>query len=168
MRKLACNLIVALFALLPFSVIAQESSLLWKISGNGLEQDSYLFGTIHLLCQNDLEITESMKTALSNSNKLVLELDYDDPSMPIEIQKWAMLEDGKKISDFVSEEDYTMLSEFFQSNIGMPLDNLASMKPFLLMSLVIPAAMECPPGSYEPGRTSSRRTGPSSSRSLPR
>jgi uncharacterized protein YbaP (TraB family) len=28
-----------------------EKSLLWKISGNGLNKPSYLFGTIHLTCE---------------------------------------------------------------------------------------------------------------------
>ena len=32
-----------------------EKSLLWRISGNGLQQESYLFGTIHMTCDATLE-----------------------------------------------------------------------------------------------------------------
>ena len=32
-----------------------EKSLLWKISGNGLKYDSYLFGTIHVSCDASLD-----------------------------------------------------------------------------------------------------------------
>ncbi|MEO6356579.1 MAG: hypothetical protein ABIU77_05530, partial [Ferruginibacter sp.] len=30
-----------------------DNSLLWQVSGNGLQQPSYLFGTFHLMCKND-------------------------------------------------------------------------------------------------------------------
>ena len=32
-----------------------EKSLLWKISGNGLKQPSYLYGTIHITCDATLD-----------------------------------------------------------------------------------------------------------------
>ena len=140
-------LLALMFGMLQAS--AQDQSLLWKISGNGLEKDSYIFGTIHLLCQDDLNITPAIQNALDDSEQVVLELDFDDPSMTAKIQQMAMLSEGQNIKDLVTEEEYTTLSEFFQQNIGMPLDNLSMMKPFLLMSMIIPSALECMPGSYE-------------------
>jgi uncharacterized protein YbaP (TraB family) len=128
---------------------AQDQSLLWKISGNGLEKDSYIFGTIHLLCQDDLDITPTIQEALGNTEQVVLELDFDDPSMMSKLQQLAMLSDGENIRDLVTEEEYASLNTFFQETLGMPLDNLSMMKPFLLMSMIIPSALECMPGSYE-------------------
>jgi uncharacterized protein YbaP (TraB family) len=128
---------------------AQESSLLWEISGNGLEKESYIFGTIHLLCQDDVNITPDIQQALDNSDQIVLELDFDDPTMTAKIQQLAMLSDGQNLKDLLTEEEYSLLNEFFQENIGMPLDNMSMLKPFLLMSMIIPSALECAPGSYE-------------------
>ena len=38
-----------LFLMIAQGIIAQEeNSLLWEISGNGLEESSYLYGTMHV------------------------------------------------------------------------------------------------------------------------
>ncbi len=142
------TLLIALtFSILQVS--AQDESLLWKISGNGLEHDSYIFGTIHLLCQDDINITPAIREAINHSEQVVLELDFDDPSMMSKLQQMAMLSDGETLRDLVSEEEYEVLNAFFQEKLGMPLDNMSMMKPFLLMSMIIPSALECMPGSYE-------------------
>ena len=68
--------IATLVAILPLclSVKAQDTdALLWQISSNGLSQPSYLFGTIHLMCPDDIQVTDAMKKALENTDQLVLE-----------------------------------------------------------------------------------------------
>ena len=50
MKKLA---LLFMSLLVSFSMLYAQNngnSLLWKISGNGLEQSSYVYGTFHLLC----------------------------------------------------------------------------------------------------------------------
>lgn len=63
-----------------------ENSLLWEISGNGLETSSYLFGTIHVMCPDELELTEKVSSALDDAERIVLELDMDDPSFMTDMQ----------------------------------------------------------------------------------
>src|SRR5262245_25357980 len=60
------------------SVEAAKSSLLWKISGNGLEKPSYLFGTIHMLCQEDAILSDSLKKAIRQSDNVYLEVQMDN------------------------------------------------------------------------------------------
>ena len=36
---------------------ADDNTLLWEISGNGLSAPSYLFGTFHLLCKEDINFS---------------------------------------------------------------------------------------------------------------
>jgi uncharacterized protein YbaP (TraB family) len=43
-----------------------HNSLLWQVSGNGLKQASYLFGTFHLLCKEDIHFSNQLKTAVAN------------------------------------------------------------------------------------------------------
>mgnify|MGYP003349318883 CR=1 FL=1 len=42
----------------------KDNALLWEISGNGLQQPSYLFGTIHMVCKEDFQLSESVKQKL--------------------------------------------------------------------------------------------------------
>lgn len=70
------RLFVLIFAIFFFSAVsAQQNSLVWKVSGNGLKKDSYLFGTIHLACQEDFKMNEKAKATLSKVDQLVFELD---------------------------------------------------------------------------------------------
>ena len=42
------------------SDLVLENSLLWEISGNGLQENSYLFGTIHLIDEEDFFYPEKL------------------------------------------------------------------------------------------------------------
>ena len=50
MKRILSLSIVALLSLFATHAQKLENSTLWKIEGNGLEQPSYLFGTIHITC----------------------------------------------------------------------------------------------------------------------
>ncbi len=128
----------------------KEKSLLWSISGNGLEKTSYILGTIHLICPDDYFWTEKMQEAFEASEKVAFELDMDDPALSAQVQSGLVLKDGKKLKDFFTDEEYKKLSDFSQENLGMPLDLLQSYKPFALMSLISMKSVSCMiPESYE-------------------
>jgi len=126
-----------------------ENSLLWKISGKGLKQPSYLFGTIHLMCPQDIKITETMQAAITACDQMVLELDMDDPGIMREMMATSQMQDGTTIRSLLSEEDYQLLEDFLMDSLGMPLPAMASMKPMLLSTVVMLPVLECQPGSYE-------------------
>lgn len=129
--------------------IAQETnkSLLWKISGNGLEQPSYIFGTIHITC--DATLDNTVKTALDNTSLLVLEIDMDHPELQSKMMQEMYMKNGKTIKDFVSEEDYQLLSSFIKTQTGMPLEVLGNIKPFFLSAMLYPKLLQCPIQSFE-------------------
>lgn len=58
--------------------IPLAKSLLWEISGNGLTRPSYLFGTIHMICEDDYLWTPYMQRALEQTDELVLEIDMNE------------------------------------------------------------------------------------------
>ena len=65
MKRISAILIVSLISnFRPLKKIT-EQHLLWKISGNGLKNPSYLFGTIHMLCADDAVLSDSLKKAIS-------------------------------------------------------------------------------------------------------
>lgn len=124
-----------------------EKSLLWEISGNGLEKSSFLFGTIHMTC--DASLDENILKAMDDTTLLVLELDMDDSNMQMEMLKGVYMKDGKTIKNLVSEEDYAILSTFIHEQLGMPLDMLGNMKPFFLTAMFYPKLLNCPIQSFE-------------------
>ncbi|MBS7321171.1 MAG: TraB/GumN family protein, partial [Myroides sp.] len=60
MKKLVKSIAICALTLVSFTIFAQDNkSLLWEISGKGLEKPSYVFGTIHMICQEDYIMTET-------------------------------------------------------------------------------------------------------------
>ena len=75
-------LLFPMLILFVFTVSAQNAektgSLLWKISGNGLAQPSYIFGTHHLFPVSFLDSVAGAKEAFALSGQMVGELVVQD------------------------------------------------------------------------------------------
>ena len=100
---------------------ANENSLLWEISGNGLSRPSYVYGTLHMMCESDFTIKEKVKKAFDKSTKLALELDFDEPSEVKAMQEMSVSKVA--LSTLLTPEDYkklekkTVIVEEFQDNV---------------------------------------------------
>jgi len=124
-----------------------EKSLLWKISGNGLNKPSYLFGTIHLTCDTSLDA--NTLNALEATEQLYLELDMDDKSIQMQMMKLMMMKDGAKLSTLLSPEDFKILDEFMKKNLNMSVKMFDSFKPFMISSMLFPKMLDCKSKSVE-------------------
>ncbi len=120
-----------------------NNTLLWEVSGNGLKSASYLFGTFHLMCKDDIHLSEQLKTAMSNSELLYLEMDMDDPSILLGGFMMMNMKEGKKLEDLYSPEDYEKLNVFFKDTLHMPVTMLQRTKPFFLAAMLYPKMMPC-------------------------
>ena len=120
-----------------------DNSLLWQISGNGLQKPSYLFGTFHLMCKDDVQFSDQLKTAVANSATVYMELDMDDPALMLSGMMMMTMKGGKKLTDFYSKEEYKKIEIFFKDSLSAPLSFLQTMKPFMLVALLYPKMMPC-------------------------
>jgi uncharacterized protein YbaP (TraB family)/uncharacterized protein YrzB (UPF0473 family) len=73
MKKIT-TLVLLLFSLLCFSQ-QKYQSLLWKITGNGLEKPSYLYGTMHVSKKVAFRLDDVFYKALNESDCIALESD---------------------------------------------------------------------------------------------
>lgn len=142
---------LALFALLcAFTATAQPtSSLLWRVEGPDLVAPSYLFGTVHLLCKDDLVLGEGMVKAFEEVDKLVLELDMDDPGMFLSMQQSMTMAGDSLLSDLLDSARYAWLNQYFLDSVGMGLEAIGRFKPFMVQTFLYPSLMGCKPVSYE-------------------
>jgi uncharacterized protein YbaP (TraB family) len=147
MKYMPSLLIFAFLSTFLINAQQLENSTLWKISGNGLEKSSYLFGTIHITC--DATLDQDVKKALDETTQLVLELDMDDPSMPTKLMTGMYMKDGKTLKDFVSTEDFVAIDSLFINQAGMSINMMQNIKPFFLSSMLYPKMIDCPMESFE-------------------
>lgn len=117
-----------------------EKSLLWKISGNGLKYNSYLFGTIHVSC--DASLDDSTIKALKTTEQLFLEIDMNKP-IEMEMMKYITMKNENKISKLLNSEDFNLVDEFLNKKMKMSLKFFDSYKPFMIATMLYPSILEC-------------------------
>lgn len=126
-----------------------QNALLWQISGKGLKKPSYLYGTIHAICPEQLVISQLLKDKVGQTEQLTLELDMDDPNMMGQFMASAKLPEGQSLKALFSEGQYKLLAAYFADNFGVDLAYLDSMKPFILQTMILSKLTDCTPESYE-------------------
>lgn len=131
---------------------AQEHGLFYKISGKDLKQPSYIYGTIHIICPNEMFGMEKLNGYLEQTQGVLMELDLDNPAELQAMVSKLQIPDGKTLKDFLTAEQYAKVDEMFKSYVGAPVENVKSFHPFMLNVMVAtsPKSLGCaPPGSYD-------------------
>lgn len=138
-----------LFFLQIYSYSQQPaSSLLWRISGNGLSGSSYLFGTIHAIPANKYFLPEEFKNRLIECDNMVMEIDMSNPNMMMELQN-EMVMKYQRIDSLLSKEDYQVVSAFYKDSLSIPLMMVNKVKPIFIASFILQKFVGQNPVSYE-------------------
>lgn len=124
-----------------------ENSLLWEITGNGLEKPSYLFGTVHMICENDYVLKEKVTIAFNKSEELALELDFDDPKELQNMQKLAV--SSVPLSQALSKEEYVKLENLLKNKYALDIKQFENFNLIGIMSTIMFKQLNCPPKMYE-------------------
>jgi len=121
---------------------AQETnSLLWKVSGKGIDKPSYLFGTIHMLPQDKYFFNDRMQEALDGCDVLALEAEIDIPfSEQMKMASQMIMPDGKSWADYMTEEEYAMVRSAFVDSLGIKekkVDKYSKIRPIYVSGLIM-------------------------------
>jgi uncharacterized protein YbaP (TraB family) len=127
----------------PFVKQEDGNTLLWEVSGNGLKKPSFLFGTFHLLCKDDIHFSDQLNRAIRQCDEIYMELDMDDPTMMLSGMLYMNMKGGKTLKDLYTPEEYKRLQKYFSDSLKMPLSLLQSAKPYFLVALFYPKMMNC-------------------------
>ncbi len=141
------KLLILCLSFLGLMASAQPKGLLWKITSPKFEKPSYLYGTIHITC--DASLAEATKKALSETEKLFLELDMDDPALQMTMMQHMRMSGGKTLKSLLSEGDFKLLDNYMKRNLGMSAVLVNTVKPFMISAMFYPKMIECPMQSVE-------------------
>ncbi len=131
--------------LITFTHLAAQpakSSLLWQISGNGLEKPSYLFGTFHIMCKGEFDISGELASKLKTTQQFYGEINLDEPDIQTKMISKLMLS-GTTLQAMIPATDYQKINTGFQEITGMPMATFNSFKPFLCVSLLALKSITC-------------------------
>lgn len=114
-----------------------KSSLLWEISGNGLEQSSYLFGTIHIIAKDEYFWTDIMDEKFNATESLVMEINMENSMMMMFSMLGSVrMKKGTSLQDLLTEEEYEAVSDYFSDEMGMSISMFDRIKPMFTSMMI--------------------------------
>jgi uncharacterized protein YbaP (TraB family) len=122
---------------------AQDNALLWRISGGGSERPSYLYGTIHIICPDDLKLPDSLASAMQQTDRLFLEIDMDQPGMMLKTMRLSM-QTRVTLKELFTPDAYAKVDRFLKDSVGMGAAMFNRMRPFTLLSALYSRMPRCP------------------------
>lgn len=114
-----------------------SGSLLWKVSGNGVENPSYLFGTHHLIPISFLDNIEGINEAFESTEQTIGEIDLTEMGqMQLKLMSEALLPEDITYESLLHKEDIVLLDSALHEWLGVGLDQLGHLKPSMLSNLI--------------------------------
>lgn len=149
MKKASAGLLFSILTLLGCAQSKEKeatgnNTLLWKISGNGLAKPSYLYGTIHMICETDAGLSGAMKNVIRKVDEVYFEVDMDNLMEMFSVMSKMKMRGDTTLKELLSDTDYEKVKEYFESkNSPLPFSTLETFKPILALSTVQENSMEC-------------------------
>lgn len=131
---------IFLFLLALIPVVSINAQLLWKISGNGLQKPSFIFGTHHIAPISIIDSTTGFTDALNNVDILYGEIDMatmTEPAAQMKMATATVAPQDSTLSKVLSETDIKELNGLLAS-LNSPLTTAAidQLKPTMVSNLI--------------------------------
>jgi uncharacterized protein YbaP (TraB family) len=121
-----------------FAPTAQDTFLLWSINGPGVTNESYLFGTIHIIPEEDYFLPKGLVKSLNDADEVIFEIDprqMSDPGMLMGLLSKINMQGDTSLEDLLPKEQYDEIEAYFTKS-GMPFFLFKRMKPLFLSAMV--------------------------------
>lgn len=128
----------------------KESSLLWKIEGQGIPNGSYIFGSMHLIEKEYFLFPDKLEKLVKKSDQLVMEI-AGMPSQS-EAMKMVMLKEGTFFDYFTKEQTDSIIQwAKAEMNLSEPAfrSTMTKMKPFVVVQMATQMQFMGKTESYE-------------------
>lgn len=109
--------------------LGAQNSLLWEISGNGLQSSSYVYGTFHLPLKALFTVNEKLDSIKNVANTACFELIASPDSNQV-LQKQMMAKDGERVQDYFSGDT---LATIYKA-IPLPENMVNALKPIAVIT----------------------------------
>jgi uncharacterized protein YbaP (TraB family) len=134
---------------LPGEATEDSNSMLWEITGNGLLQSSYLFGTIHIISKDDFVLRHEVDSVFNKCDAVAFEFKLDDFTSIMKIQTWLNLPEGETIRNHATPAQYAKIQKYFTDSLNVDITTLKGKKPFALYQAMLSNYVEDEQQSYD-------------------
>ena len=135
------------------ATLGAQAQLLWKVSGNGLDKPSYLFGTYHLASLGIKDSIAALPQAQQDVQQVygeVVMADMMKPETLMKMQQQAMLPADTTLKSLFSPDEFETITQAVQEYLQVDIALLDRMKPAaLFQQLTVMFYLKHTPG-YNP------------------
>lgn len=122
--------------------LGMQAQLLWKVSGNGLAQSSYIMGTHHLSPLGIKDSIAGMKQALADTKQVYGEVVMNEMQSPTAVaqmmKKFALIESDTTFQSLFTPAEYEMINKYSKENLMFDVAMMPKLKPaFLSNNLIV-------------------------------
>lgn len=114
-----------------------NAQLLWKISGNGLKEPSYVFGTHHFAPLSIVDSIPQLLTTLKSVDQVCGEIVLDDmesPAVMQALQQAVIIPGDTTLQTLYTSQQYEELATKLKSLLGADISQLNKIKPAFLIN----------------------------------
>ena len=117
------------------TTLGAQAQLLWKVSGNGLDKPSYLFGTYHLASLGIKDSIAALPQVQQDVQQVygeVIMADMMKPETLMKMQQQMMLPADTTLKSLFTPEEFEVVSQAVQEYLKVDITLLDRMKPAAL------------------------------------
>ncbi len=139
MKRIVFLSVLFLYSLIGFS--QNQKALLWKITGAELEKPSYIFGTIHAVCEEDYFFPPYIEAAFQQTDAFFAEIDFSDTQAILDVQQ-AMIADTP-LKDRMRAAEYDKLAFLLNDKLHLSVNDFEYSTFSMLLSAITLKSFEC-------------------------
>jgi uncharacterized protein YbaP (TraB family) len=122
--------------LFPQHADAQTAkSLLWEISGNGLANPSYLYGTMHVGDKRAHDFSDATLKAFNQSKAFAGELNMAEVDQ-LAVLNLMKLADGQKLKELFTADEWTRVETYCMERLRVNVNDFNDYNIFFVYSLI--------------------------------
>lgn len=130
---------VSIIAVLASLSLSMSGQLFWKVTGNGLEKESYILGTMHDAPVSMIDEISGLNDAIQNCDVAIGEVDKNDQGSQIDMME-LMVPPDSTLDKLLSPEDYHIVEKVVNKRLestGVTMDQLLMFRPGLIRIIAL-------------------------------
>jgi len=137
------NIFLVFFFFFVSGLFAQQNSLLWEISGKGINRPSYLFGTMHLRDSRLFCFPDSAQQKLDSCSVLALEVVIDFKDSKALMNAILLQDESKYLPQILTKQEYKKVKKAVKENCDIAtLMMMDRIRPLMLAASLMEAQMK--------------------------
>jgi uncharacterized protein YbaP (TraB family) len=106
------------------------NTLLWKISGHGLQKPSYLYGTFHLTDEKLFNLGDSLYNAIEHSDGFAIEVSPNEMMPYIMDMIRKEIKNSRRIKEMLGDTEYKKYAPSLSKKLKKPADDITTQDIF--------------------------------------